>query len=137
MKTYWETPTSNLFNTANWSGGTIPGANDIVALTVAGNYTVTSNTNHTVLGVTTGSGATLSISLSTFTATGGTATGANAGTVTLLDGSTLRVGGIFHNTGLITLGGNTPSPKLAAMTNTTFEGGGRIQSIITNVQRDP
>jgi hypothetical protein len=127
MKTYWETPTSNLFDTANWSGGSTPGANDIVALTIAGTYTVTSNTNHTVLGVTTGSGATLSIDLSTFAATEGTATGANAGTITILDGSTLRIGGIVDNTGLINLGGNTAVTRLVAISNTTFEGGGRIQ----------
>jgi fibronectin-binding autotransporter adhesin len=152
MKTYWETPTSNFFDTANWSGGTTPGANDIVALTVAGIYTVTSNTSHTVLGLVTGTGATLSISsLTTFTATEGTATGANAGVITILDGSTLRIGGIVDNTGLINLGGNTSLTKLAAMSNTTFEGGGRIQmtddvhnnfsglpttSIITNVDNN-
>src|SRR3984957_12867512 len=152
MKTYWETPTSNFFDTANWSGGTTPGANDIVALTVAGIYTVTSNTSHTVLGLVTGTGATLSISsLTTFTATEGTAIGANAGVITILDGSTLRIGGIVDNTGLINLGGNTSLTKLAAMSNTTFEGGGRIQmtddvhnnfsglpttSIITNVDNN-
>ena len=128
MKTYWETPTSNLFDTANWSGGSTPGANDIIALTIAGTYTVTSNTNHTVLGVTTGANATLSIGHdSTFTATEGTATGANAGTITILDGSTLQIGGIVDNTGLINLSGNTTQTKLVAISNTTFEGGGRIQ----------
>ena len=128
MKTYWETPTSNLFDTANWSGGSTPGANDIVALTIAGTYTVTSNTNHTVLGVTTGANATLSIGHdSTFTATEGTATGVNAGTITILDGSTLQIGGIVDNTGLINLSGNTTQTKLVAISNTTFEGGGRIQ----------
>jgi len=152
MKTYWETPTSNLFDTANWSGGSTPGANDIIALTVAGIYTVTSNTDHAVLGVVTGTGATLSISsLSTFTAIQGTATGANAGVITLLDGSTLRIGGIVDNTGVINLGGNTNLTKLAVMSNTTFEGGGHIQmtddvhnnfsglpttSIITNVDNN-
>src|SRR3984957_8864111 len=128
MKTYWETPISDLFDSANWSGGSTPGANDIIALTVAGTYTVISNTNHTVLGVTTGANATLSIGHdSTFTATEGTATGANAGTVTILDGSALQIGGIVDNTGLINLSGNTTQTKLVAISNTTFEGGGRIQ----------
>jgi hypothetical protein len=128
MKTYWETPTSNLFDIANWSGGSTPGTSDIIALTIAGTYTVTSNTDHTVLGVTTGKNATLSIGHdSTFTATEGTATGANAGTITILDGSTLQIGGIFDNTGLINLSGNTTQTKLVAISNATFEGGGRIQ----------
>src|ERR1700683_3409765 len=106
MKTYWKTPISDLFDTANWSGGSTPAANDIIALTVAGTYTVTTNTDHTVLGVTTGAGATLSIGHdSTFAATEGTATGANLGAITILDGSTLQIGGIVDNTGLINLNG--------------------------------
>jgi hypothetical protein len=128
MKTYWETPISDLFDTANWSGGSTPGPNDIIALTVAGTYTVTTNTDHTVLGVSTGAGATLSIGHdSTFTATEGTATGANAGAITLLDGSTLEIGGIVDNTGLINLNGNGDLTRLIAISNTIFEGGGRIQ----------
>jgi hypothetical protein len=128
MKTYWETPISDLFDTANWSGGSTPGANDIIALTIAGTYTVTSNTNHTVLGVTTGANATLSIGHdSTFTATEGTATGANAGTITILDGSALQIGGIVENTGLINLNGNTSETDLLAISNATFEGDGKIQ----------
>jgi hypothetical protein len=128
MKTYWETPTSNLFDTANWSGGSTPAANDIIALTVAGTYTVTTNTDHTVLGVSTGAGATLSIGHdSTFTATEGTATGANLGVITILDGSTLQIGGIVDNSGLINLSANGTLTKLAVISNTTFEGGGRIQ----------
>jgi hypothetical protein len=128
MKTYWETPISDLFDIAKWSGGSTPGANDIIALTIAGTYTVTSNTNHTVLGVTTGANATLSIGHdSTFTATEGTATGANAGTITILDGSTLQIGGIVDNTGLINLSANGTLTRLLATSNTTFEGGGRIQ----------
>jgi hypothetical protein len=128
MKTYWETPISDLFDTANWSGGATPAANDIIALTVAGTYTVTTNTDHTVLGVTTGTGATLSIGHdSIFTATEGTATGANAGTITILDGSTLQIGGVIDNTGLINLSANGTLTKMVAISNTTFEGGGRIQ----------
>jgi hypothetical protein len=128
MKTYWETPISDLFDTANWSGGSTPGPNDIIALTVAGTYTVTTNTDHTVLGVSTGAGATLSIGHdSTFTATEGTATGANFGAITLLDGSTLEIGGIVDNTGFINLDGNGDLTRLIAISNTTFEGDGRIQ----------
>lgn len=128
MKTYWETPTSNLFDTANWSGGSTPGANDIVALTIAGTYTVTSNTNHTVLGVTTGKNATLSIGHdSTFTATEGTATGANAGAITILDGSALEMGGVVDNTGIVNLSASGTMTELLAISNATFEGGGKIQ----------
>jgi hypothetical protein len=128
MKTYWKTPISDLFDTANWSGGSTPAANDIIALTVAGTYTVTTNTDHTVLGVTTGAGATLSIGHdSTFAATEGTATGANLGAITILDGSTLQIGGIVDNTGLINLNGIGDLTILAAISNTTFEGGGHIQ----------
>jgi hypothetical protein len=128
MKTYWETPISDLFDTANWSGGATPGANDIIALTVAGTYTVTSNTDHTVLGVTTGTGTTLSIGHdSIFTATEGTATGANSGAITILDGSTLKIGGIVDSTGFINLNGNADLTILAAISNTTLEGGGHIQ----------
>jgi hypothetical protein len=128
MKTYWETPTSNLFDTANWSGGSTPGANDIIALTVAGStYTVTSNTNHTVLGVTTGANATLSIGHnSAFSATEGTATGTNAGAITILDGSNLEMGGVVDNTGFINLDATGTITRLLAISNTTFEGGGRI-----------
>jgi hypothetical protein len=128
MKTYWETPTSNLFDTANWSGGATPGVNDIVALTIAGTYTVTSNTNHTVMGLTTGKTATLTIGHdSIFAATEGTATGANVGTITIQDGSTLQIGGTVDNAGLINLDASGTSTQLLALSNTTFEGGGRIQ----------
>jgi len=128
MKTYWETPISDLFDTANWSGGSTPAANDIIALTVAGTYTVTTNTDHTVLGVSTGPGATLSIGHdSIFTATEGTATGANSGAITILDGSTLQIGGIVDNTGHINIDASGGVTELFILSNTTFEGGGHIQ----------
>ena len=132
MKTLWKNPVSDSFGTAaDWSTNTVPGASDIAVMTVPGTYTVTSDTNATVLGVNTGSGTTLAISGdSTFVATAGTAIGANLGTVAVGDGSTLQISGTFNNTGKINLLADSTQNDFAGLdigfSGATLKGGGTI-----------
>jgi hypothetical protein len=132
MKTFWKNPVSDSFGTAaDWSTNTVPGASDTAVMTVPGTYTVTSDTNATVLGINTGSGTTLAISGdSTFVATAGTAIGANRGTVAVEDGSTLQISGTFNNTGKINLLADSTQNEFAGLdigfSGATLKGGGTI-----------
>jgi hypothetical protein len=93
MKEYWKVATDGNFNTpGNWSLGFVPSFTDVAAMTSAGSsYTVTANTNQTVLSVSIGAFATLAISGgSKFVATAGTGPGANHGSISIADGSTFQ-----------------------------------------------
>ena len=132
MKSFWKNAVSDTFGTAaDWSTDTVPGPSDIAVMTVPGTYTVTSDTDATVLGINTGSGTTLAISGdSTFVATAGTAIGANRGTVAVGDGSTLQISGTFNNTGKIELLADSTQNDFAGLnigfSGATLKGGGTI-----------
>jgi hypothetical protein len=132
MKIFWKNATSDNFsNPADWSTGSVPGPADTAVIAVPGFYTVTADSNPTVLGINTGIGVTLAIPGSpyfpyVFTAAAGTALGANHGTIAVNDLGTLQIGGTFNNPGEITLNllGN---PTILQMTrNTTLSGGGAV-----------
>ena len=105
MKILWNNSAGGNFNSApNWAFAGVPGPADIAAMTLSGTYAVSSHVSNTVLGFTTGAGATLAITgSSTFTATQGTATGINGGHVIVADGSTLKAGGTINNVNQILL----------------------------------
>ena len=107
MKIFWNNAVSDNFsNTTDWSTGTVPGPADIAVMTASGIYTVTADgsSSQTVLGINTGSGATLAITnSSTFIATAGTVLGANRGTIAVSDSATLQIGSTFNNPGAIAL----------------------------------
>ena len=132
MKSFWKSAVSDSFGTAaDWSTDTVPGPSDIAVMTVPGTYTVTSDTDATVLGINTGSGTTLAISGdSTFVASAGTAIGANRGTVAVGDGSTLQISGTFNNTGKIQLLADSTQEDFAGLnigfSGATLKGGGTI-----------
>ncbi len=77
----------------------MPGAGDVAELTSSG-VTVTANSPVTVLGVNVVSGATLTVTTPDFTATEGTATGANHGLI--------RVAGQGGSGGQLNFGGTLP-----------------------------
>ena len=63
MKEYWKVAADGNFSTpTNWSLGFVPSFTDVAAMTLAGSYTVTANTNQIVLSVSTGGLATLAAS---------------------------------------------------------------------------
>jgi len=113
---------------ADWTGGAVPGATDDATFDASGStfYTVTASTSETVAGIELASTAELSITAGTFTATTGTAAGANAGVMAVGDGTTLALGGAVDNTGAITLGGAKAATNLDLLGNTTLSGGGSI-----------
>ena len=128
MKTYWNNSASgSFFVAANWSTGHVPGVNDIAAMTLPGTRTITDAIGTTVLGVTTGAGTTFDIaSDATFTATEGTATGANSGHIAITDGSTFNVGNTVNNPGVINLNASADTTTLAFTTATTLDGDGQV-----------
>ena len=129
MKIFWKNAISDNFsNAVDWSTGNVPGNAAIAMLTVAGSYVVTADSNHTVLGLATGTNTTLNITGdSTFTVTEGTPIGANRGLIPVADGSTLQVGGLFNNTSEIGLGANGHATTLAiTAAGATLQGGGTV-----------
>ncbi|MBA3811730.1 MAG: hypothetical protein H0X27_08855, partial [Caulobacteraceae bacterium] len=128
-KIHWKTATSADFNTAvDWSTGTVPGAGDDAILDASGKtaYTVTASTSETVASIQTASTATLSITGGTFSASTGTGSGGNAGTILVGNNTIFSVGGALANSGAINLnsGGNTTELFLSA--NTTLSGAGHV-----------
>ena len=128
-KIHWSTQVSADFNTAaDWSTNTVPGAADDAILDASGKsaYTVTASTSETVHSIQTASTATLSITGGTFTASAGTGSGANAGTILIGNNTIFSVGGALNNSGAINLnsGGNTTELFLNA--NTTLSGAGKV-----------
>jgi len=108
----WLNDASGDFDTASgWSSDTVPGASDDAILDASGSnaYTVTASTNETVLGVQTGSNATLVVNGGTFTVGDGTDGGVNAGTISVSNGATLSLSGTVDNAGSIAF---TPAIRL-------------------------
>jgi hypothetical protein len=128
MKILWNNSAGGNFNSAgNWAFAGVPGPADIAAMTLSGSYTVSSHVSNTVLGFTTGAGATLAITgSSTFTAAQGTATGINGGHVIVADGSTLQVGGTINNANQILLSAAGHATKFLVLSPVTLKGGGLV-----------
>ena len=127
MNIYWKsTVTNGSFNSASsWVQGVVPGAGDVAELTTSG-VRATVSSPDTVLGLNVVSGATVDITTSAFTATEGTATGANHGLIRVAGGTggQLNFGGTFNNSGTISAftGGTINVQTFDA----TLKGGGRV-----------
>src|ERR1700724_3413186 len=118
----------NWMNAADWSTGTVPGASDDVFIGLNG-ITVTSDHAVTVNSIGTNSGATLDISGgSWFTATNGTGSSENLGTIKVVGDSTLEIGaGTFANYGTVLLGQNGYYNTIAIDHVVELQGGGAIE----------
>ena len=128
MNIYWldTVGSGNFTQASNWSTGTVPGPDDVAAMTASGTYTVTDDggTTITVLAFTTGADTTFAISNSSeIIATDGTLTGANLGKVTVGSNSILEIGGTVDNVGSIVL---TASTAQLFVEPSDLEGGGTI-----------
>jgi fibronectin-binding autotransporter adhesin len=106
MNIFWKKtiPSGFFGTTANWVQGAVPGANDVAELTTTG-ADVTEDTTNTVLGLNLVSTGILEIDDGFLTATEGTASGANRGTINIGFPGALTVGGIFDNIGAINVDG--------------------------------
>jgi hypothetical protein len=124
---HWKSALSGLFGTAtDWNPSLIPGAADNAIIDAAGVYTVTSPTSRTVKTLSTAKGATLAVTAGVFTATSGTGTGSNAGTIRVGNGAALAIGGTFANAGTIALNSTGRSTFLGVIGNTTLAGFGSV-----------
>jgi hypothetical protein len=129
MKESWKVAADGNFNTPiDWSLGFVPSFTDVAAITLFGSYTVTANTNQTVLAVSTSGLATLAITGSSkFVATAGTGPGANHGSISIADGSTFQIGGVLNNSGgTVFLNAAGHATTLAIASNTLLKGGGTL-----------
>ena len=125
----WAHDVSGSFQTGpSWVGQTVPGASDNAILDAAGgaDYTATSSIDQAVNSIQLVSTATLSIVAGNFTATAGTGAGANAGTILIGDNTSLSVGGVLDNSGLISLVSGGDTTELFLTANTTLDGGGAV-----------
>jgi hypothetical protein len=118
----------NWTNASDWSSGAVPGASDDVFIGLNG-VTVTSDHAVTVNSIGTNSGATLDISGgSWFTATNGTGSSENLGTIKVVGDSTLEIGaGTFANYGTVLLGQNGYYNTIVIDHVVELQGGGEIE----------
>jgi hypothetical protein len=125
-KVHWTNPVSGYFDhPADWTGDRVPGRRDEAILSADGSpYTVTSDAIETVSGIQLAANATLAIDGARFTATNGTDGGLNAGQILITNGAVFQTGGVFDNSGGVTLSGANASLRLLA--DTTLTGGGVI-----------
>jgi len=102
---HWATDVNGYFGTgSNWVGGTYPGPSDNAILGNVGATPYTAKAgNETVNGIELAKTATLDLIGGNFTATDGTAGGANAGTIHAGGFASLTVGGRVDNRGVISL----------------------------------
>ncbi len=106
----WENATSANWNTrTDWSSPAgVPSSTDVVMLDAPGTFQVTSSANETIFELNTVSTATLAIARGTsFSVTGGTGAGVQAGIVSVAYGAALNITGVFDNTGTIIAKGGT------------------------------
>ena len=127
---HWTSQVSADFGTAiDWTPQTVPGSGDDAILDAPGvsPYTVSTSTSETVLSIQTGSTATLAIGSGTFSATGGTGAGANAGTISIGNNTTFIAGGGLNNSGTISLNsvGNGTLFEIGAA-GVSLSGGGHV-----------
>ena len=123
----------NWSNASDWSSGTVPGASDDVFIGLNG-VTVTSNNNVTVNSIGTNTNSTLDIGgMSTFTATSGTGSTENLGTIVVNGDSTLVIGaGTFENNGTVILGANGYYNTILIDNVVQLQGGGIIEMAQNN-----
>jgi hypothetical protein len=124
MNIYWNSSVGvgSFTNSASWVQSAVPAESDIAEMTRAADIVVNSVSPVTVLGVNIGSGATLQI-LTNFTATEGTPIGANRGTIEVVSGAELTVGGTLNNSGSVSVGSGTLAVQDFDL---TVKGGGVI-----------
>jgi hypothetical protein len=129
---YWKRAMSaNFGKPGAWKGGGVPGASDNAVLDATGSdFTVTSNKAETVASIQLAANATLDITSKIFTASAGTGSGENAGTIGIDDTAVLSVGEHLENTGVISLNGagssDTDAATLMISSDTTLDGGGAL-----------
>jgi hypothetical protein len=118
----------NWTHASNWSSGAVPGASDDVFIGLNG-VTVTSDHTVTVNSIGTNSGSTLNISgESWFTATNGTGSTENLGTIKVVGDSTLQIGaGTFENFGTVILGSTGYYNTIVIDNVVRLQGGGTIE----------
>ncbi len=125
----WLTVISDNFsNAVRWAGGAVPGVSDdaILGILGGGAYTVTAQ-GQSVGDIQTAANATLSISGGTFTASGGSGGGANAGTISVANNNIFAIGGTLTNSGSVSLNsiGNATQFQIAA-SGATLQGAGQL-----------
>ena len=106
----WKNATSANWNTpTDWSSPAgVPSSTDVVMLDAPGTFQVTSSASETIFELNTVNTATLAIAKGTsFTVTNGTGAGVQAGMVSVANGATLNISGVFDNTGTIFAKGGT------------------------------
>jgi GDSL-like Lipase/Acylhydrolase len=126
---HWSRGLSGLFtDAADWSTGTVPGAGDDVEIIARSRspYTVTSYGNQTIETLEASSRVTLAVNSGTFFIIGGTGTGSNEGTISVANGAALEVGGLFRNTGTISLNSTGGAASLLIYGNVALTGGGTV-----------
>src|SRR5262249_23933924 len=102
MDIYWKSASFGVFgNASNWNPAVVPGPLDIAKITVSG-ATIGANAATTVLGISVGADVLFDVT-SSFTATEGTATGANRGAIDIEDTASLILGGTVDNIGTVNM----------------------------------
>lgn len=97
----WKTAASGDWLSGPWSRGATPSSSDLVLLTTAGTYTVTSGQDETIAGLTVAGSTTLSLGGGTFTVTGAAA---NAGRI-MVNAGTLHIEGAATGAGAAVIAG--------------------------------
>jgi hypothetical protein len=113
---------------ADWSGGRQPGASDTADLDAPDSdpYTVTVATNATVGAIQTAANAALNV-YANFSATSGTAQGANDGAIYVQSGANLTLDGTVTNVGFIEMFATTsPASLIVGTAGLTLTGGGVV-----------
>jgi hypothetical protein len=126
---YWSRGLSGLFtDAADWSTGTVPSAGDDAEIIARSRspYTVTVDGNHIIETLDTAGEVTLAVNSGTFFIIGGTGTGSNEGTISVADGAALEIGGLFRNTGTISLNSTGGAASLLIYGNVALTGGGTV-----------
>jgi hypothetical protein len=128
---HWASAVSADFSTlGDWTGGVVPGPSDDAILDATGGaFTVTVSTNTAVNSIQTAAAAILSISGGTFTASNGSGSGANAGSIVVGDDTTFDIGGDVDNSGVILLdsAGDSTNLEILSGQNLTLTGGGTVR----------
>jgi len=129
---------ANWSTTADWSSPAgVPESHDLVVLDAVGTYTVTVTASETIAELNTIATATLAIADGTFTITGGTGTGVQAGTVSIAKGATLYLSGDVINSGIFLANGGALHISVSGeITGGTTEIGGAGAVFINNASSE-
>lgn len=124
---------SRFDHSGRWKGAVVPGvADDAIVKAIGPAFTVTAVKDETVKSIQTGANATLVVAGNpsqriVFSATDGTGSGRNAGSIIVGENSTLLIGGEMRNTGAIDLRYmRFPSVLEIATSGATLSGGGQV-----------